>query len=735
MLEAAIKYASLGWKIFPITEGCKAPPATPNGYKDATNESAKVFEWFGNGRKYNLAISTGRDSGFFSLDVDCKKGKDGFIWLNAQDELPNTIVQKTPSGGKQFFFKMPDFPVYCSSDKIAEGIDIRGDGGYVLTPPSFCKKTPLYDYEGAYEFMSEQGAGEIEIAPAPQWLLDILFDLLPVETIPSSLLNNNDKVVPIRTVMEFYKIKLKETKSGVFQGAHPLHGSSNGFNFKIDTNINLWSCYRHTKEDGKPVGGGSMQLIAMMEGIIDCEECKKGALRGANYNSVKKVLKDKFGISDEELKTATVDKMYQIAEYVRDGGLGLDFIYCVEDNKYYKYEDGYWKDLLEGELALILNRNVKDINKHTLSMKNQIFGHLRVELQKRMSCFNNSKRLNFPECEYDPATNAIHKHDKDNYSTTRLPYSYNPEAKCPMWIKALNEMLEDNQEKIDTLQEFFGYCLHTEMQLKKALLLLGESNTGKSTVLFVLEDILGEINYSSVSLKNMGHPQYTPMMINKLVNIDSDVDRNATDYEANFKKITSFEEIECNQKYIAAFRFRPECRIVLAANIFPKITDHSSAFYNRLIVVPFDRIFDEEEQDPMLRIKLKSELSGIFNWCVEGYQRLKQRGKFKVYDFSKQAVDELEDNNNPSNLFFREHIEISVNDYIEKGDLYAKYRIWSETNKQYTLPSAVFSMAVYKQFHKQTPKNAHMQNGKRIWRNLKYVEIKFGKVENKGWTD
>ena len=141
------------------------------------------------------------------------------------------------------------------------------------------------------------------------------------------------------------------------------------------------------------------------------------------------------------------------------------------------------------------------------------------------------------------------------------------------------------------LQEFFGYCLTPEMQLKKALLLLGESDTGKSTVLFVFKDLIGEINYSNVSLKNMGHPQYTPMMINKLVNIDTDVDKNAADYEANFKKITAYEEIECNQKYLAAFRFRPECRIILSANIFPKITDHSSAFYNRLIIIPFDRIF------------------------------------------------------------------------------------------------------------------------------------------------
>ncbi len=283
MLEHALRYASLGFKIFPIKEGLKTP-ATTNGFKDATADLEKIKGWWGNGAIYNMAIRTGRESGFFSLDVDCKNGKNGFLWLDAQDDLPLTLTQKTPSGGKQFFFKMPDFPIFNSSDKIADGIDIRGDGGYVLAPPSFCKKTSTYEYEGAYEYMTEQGAGEIEIANAPQWLLDKLFELLPIETIKKPATKHDD-VITIREAMDFYKIELKEVKPGVFQGAHPIHGSSNGANFKIDTNNNIWACYRHTKDDGKAVGGGTLQLIAMMERIIDCEKCSKGSLRGEKFNN------------------------------------------------------------------------------------------------------------------------------------------------------------------------------------------------------------------------------------------------------------------------------------------------------------------------------------------------------------------------------------------------------------------------------------------------------------------
>ncbi len=602
-------------------------------------------------------------------------------------------------------------------------------------PPSYCKKTESYDFEGAYEYMTEQGVGEISICEAPQWLLDKLLELIPIEEIQKNQKTPHDEVIKIKEVMDFYKINLKETSPGVFQGTHPIHGSSNGSNFKIDTNKNIWACYRHTKDDGKPVGGGSLQLIAMMERIVTCEQCLKGALRGDKFKKVIEVLNDKFNISKEMFKKEVVNPMYEIACNVRDGDLEAPYVYCIEEDKYYVYDDNYWKAVHELELSAEMNKKIPEINKHSIGMKMQIFGHLRVLLQKRMDCFNSSSLLNFEDGEFDPITKTLYPHIKEHYSTTRLPYKYDETAECPLWIKTLNEIFENDQSKISTMQEFFGYCFVPEVSMKKALLLLGESNTGKSTILFVFKDLIGKINYSTVPLKHMGHPQYTPMMINKLVNIDTDVSKTAEDYEEHFKKITSGEEINCNQKFIETFDFVPKCRIILAANIFPKITDHSSAFYNRLIIIPMDRIFLPEEMDRELVPKLKQELPGIFNWCIEGLQRLKKRGRFEEVDFSIEAIEELEDANNPSNVFLREHVEVDMGGFIEKGELFEHFKRWAEVNKQWTLTAAMFSSVVFKQFHKTTPKKAALPNGKRVWRNLKYIDSKIPPPENKGWTE
>lgn len=421
------------------------------------------------------------------------------------------------------------------------------------------------------------------------------------------------------------------------------------------------------------------------------------------------------------------DKMYCYASMVKNGTTGKPYVYCMEDDRFYAYENNYWHKVLELDLIGDICESIPKINKYTLATKNQVVGHLRMLVRKKLECFNSSNFLNFPDGEFNPITHKLHEHNKEHYSTIRMPYSYNISSKCPLWEKTLNEIFEGDKNKFSSLQEFFGYCLVPDVKQKKAMLLLGESNSGKSTILFILRAMIGDANCSSVPLKHLGHPQYAPMMINKLVNIDTDVSKNADDYEEDFKKITSGEPITCNQKFIETFEFVPKCRLVLAANIFPKITDHSSAFYNRLILIPCDRVFEEHEQDKSLVPKLKEELPGIFNWALDGLKRLNERGMFEKHGYMAEAVKDLENENNPVNLFFDEHLEVCMGGYVEKGELYDKYKAWSEQTKNYALSLARFGNCINKNFGKLSPKNARLpNNGKRVWKNIQYVPFKGG---------
>lgn len=422
--------------------------------------------------------------------------------------------------------------------------------------------------------------------------------------------------------------------------------------------------------------------------------------------------------------TKTDDYLYAIASKIGRGEAGGNYIYCIEEDKFYIYEEGYWQPIHKLELLGRVSRHVRILHL-TINMRKNIIENLKMVKYERLSRFNCINGLNLKNFMVRPLLSSHEPHNPDHFSTIRLNYNYDISAKCDLWIKTLNQIFENDQKKINLFQEFLGYCLTDDINQKKSLLLLGDSNSGKSTLLFTLRALLGEQNCSSVPLEFLGNPQYTPMMVNKLVNIDADVNNRAGNYESQFKIITSGEPVNCNQKFIAAFTFIPKCKIILAANEFPKITDHSSAFYKRLILIPCDRIFEEKEQIKNLRHLLEEELPGILNWAIEGLKKLKARGIFEQYDFMKDAIEELENENNPTNVFFEEHIEIEFDSYVEKGDLFNKYKLWCEKNKTYNLSAGIFSKCVFKKYHKHTPRTTSLPgSGKRIWRNIKYVDFK-----------
>lgn len=398
-----------------------------------------------------------------------------------------------------------------------------------------------------------------------------------------------------------------------------------------------------------------------------------------------------------------------------------DIVYCLQEKKFYLYEIGFYKEIHEYDLMAIMARIYPRSNKFSFPMREQIIKNMGYIKRRHLSEFNKLELINLENGLLDPYTGFLEKHRMDYISTIRIPYKFNDEAKCDLWLKTLNEILEGDKDKINILQEFFGYCLTRQTKHERALLLLGESRTGKSTILNTLRFMVGDENCCAVGLEDISDPQYTPMLINKLVSIDSDVSAKAFTFEKHFKVITSGESINCNQKFIPSFKFDPFCKLVMGANIFPKITDYSSAFYKRLILIPCDRVFELNEQNINLKEELKKELPGILNWALEGLHRLENRGKFEKKDFMTDAIKELEDSNNPSNLFFEEFITVESGAYIEKGFLFEKYKDWCFQTKNGMLNKSRFATAVYRKYQAHTPKDTQV-DGKRIWRNLSFNE-------------
>jgi hypothetical protein len=138
MLDWALRYIRLGWPVFPL-RGKK--PRVEHGLKEATLNEEKVRAWWGQWPDANIGVVTGLR--FFAFDVDTKSGgEDAFDALVRQfGPFPDTLQHITGTGGKHLLFRMPDFPVPCSVNKVAAGIDIRGVGGYIVVAPSIHPET------------------------------------------------------------------------------------------------------------------------------------------------------------------------------------------------------------------------------------------------------------------------------------------------------------------------------------------------------------------------------------------------------------------------------------------------------------------------------------------------------------------------------------------------------------------------------------------------------------------
>lgn len=151
VLAAALEYAARGKPVFPC--GPTKRPLTQTGFKSATTDSAIIEEWWTRWPDALIGMPTGRASGIVAIDLDVREGYDGADALaqmeSAYSKLPETIESLTAGGGRHLLFEWPGFEVKNSASKLGLGIDVRGDGGYIIVPPSVLPDGRRYEWEAS----------------------------------------------------------------------------------------------------------------------------------------------------------------------------------------------------------------------------------------------------------------------------------------------------------------------------------------------------------------------------------------------------------------------------------------------------------------------------------------------------------------------------------------------------------------------------------------------------------
>jgi Bifunctional DNA primase/polymerase, N-terminal/Primase C terminal 1 (PriCT-1) len=172
-LKALYKLASMGFKLFPTKN---KTPVFPSWQSKASGEQFVLRQRLGIYPDANWAVATGQASGIFVLDVDGTEGAESLRGLEGtHGKLPRTLRIRT-GRGEHVYFRWPGHPVQNSVSRVADKLDVRGDGGYAICPPS------IHENGNHYEFVDTSAP----IASAPDWLLELVTE----EDVPAPITSN-----------------------------------------------------------------------------------------------------------------------------------------------------------------------------------------------------------------------------------------------------------------------------------------------------------------------------------------------------------------------------------------------------------------------------------------------------------------------------------------------------------------------------------------------------------------
>jgi len=287
-------------------------------------------------------------------------------------------------------------------------------------------------------------------------------------------------------------------------------------------------------------------------------------------------------------------------------------------------------------------------------------------------------------------TRELQPHNSSYCFFNKLPVSYDPVSYCENIRTFLESVLPD-EESILTLQEFYGSCLLKEYRYEKTLLVTGAGSNGKSKTLELLKYLLGIDNCAEISPQSIEDDMFAKgELINMMANISGDISSKALNQTGDFKSLTGRELIMAPRKFKTRVKFINYAKFIFSANEVPITYDLTDGFFRRWIIIDFPyRFLDPEDIDDVpiedrANVKIKDpeiitnlingiELSGFLNWCLDGYERLKERKRFSNAQTIQKVKQMWLRKSSSIQAFILDCIEEQYDGVVSKQDFKVKY--------------------------------------------------------------
>lgn len=278
-------------------------------------------------------------------------------------------------------------------------------------------------------------------------------------------------------------------------------------------------------------------------------------------------------------------------------------------------------------------------------------------------------------------TRTLYPHTPNFYTHHAISFAFDPKAKAPAkWFEFTQELWRDDTESVETLQEMFGYMVSGDTRLQKMFLLVGPKRSGKGTIARIMKAMLGAHNIAGPTLAGIATNFGMSPLIGKPVAIIADARLKASDTSIVTERLLSIsgeDTLTVDRKYREPWTGQLPARILVLSNELPRLSDSSGALASRFIVLSMTESFYGRE-NPTLTDELIAEMPGIFNWALDGLERLRQRGRFIQPASSEEAIRELEDLGSPIGAFVRDECEIAPACSVSCDDIYKAWSAWCD---------------------------------------------------------
>ncbi len=363
-----------------------------------------------------------------------------------------------------------------------------------------------------------------------------------------------------------------------------------------------------------------------------------------------------------------------------------NFVTTRDNEELFVYQDGVYQKNGDKFIKERSNRLLQEDarRRHINEVIHYIEAHTYIE---RDELNTNPYLISVDNGVYDIKNDELIGHDPSIRTTIQLPVAYNPDADCPEFKSFLDDVLADGDK--DVVQEMFGYCLLKDYPYQKAFMLVGDGSNGKSTLLKVLSEILGQRNISQILLQKLEENRFaTAELYGKLANIAADLPDQKLHSTGTFKMLTGGDTLTAERKRKDPFTFKNFATLIFSANTIPDSGDDTDAFFRRWVIINFPNKFTDDpddgnpDADPDIldKITTEEELEGVLQWAIEGLQRVIENDGFSDSSTTDEIREKMQRFQSSLGAFVQDRVEASSDNYVSKEHFYNEYRQYCKDN-------------------------------------------------------